>query len=596
MAALVASGPATAASPPPFLYVGGTTCSDTGAGAQTLPFCTIAKAGKVALAGQTVLVASGVYTDEVFPWHSGTAGSPITFQPVPGATAQIVGAKHGFTISNQSWITVSGFTISDSISNAIYVYNATGVTLTNNTVRTSGRRVSGSSAYGMYLNAMTGSVVGGNLVTDNSASGIYLTNAAAGNLITANEVSFNAYGYVRNAVGIDLRAPGNVVEGNRVHDNEDSGIQSYPGGNNNVIVDNVAYHNKGFTTTRLSNCSAPPTGNTTGCITGDHGIDDFAVTGSSIIGNDVYDNVAAGINLEGLTPGTPSGFVFANNIAVDNASSCPDGAGGTVKCPRTRGNIRVDSTSQLGTSLDRDLVALVAPVIAGTTATMMVWGSTSYTSMAAFAAATGQEAHGLQADPLWVGPTAGDFTLGSGSPAIDSADSAAPGQRVLDAAGRTRVDDLSVVDTGVGTRTYDDRGAYEHQPPDTAPGAPAGRATPSALAGFTLGSGPTTVGPSATTSGSPSTTSCSLLRALVSDVDSATRSAARPATLAALRVRSGALARLRVTDDAREQVQNLSDDLAAYRAATIVGSVTRSSDLRPMIGDHLSSLRRMCGR
>jgi parallel beta-helix repeat protein len=313
----------------------------------------------------------------------------------------------------------------------------------------------------MYLNSMTGSVVTGNLVTDNSASGIYLTNGSTGNQITGNESSWNAYGYVRNAVGIDLRAPGNLVSGNRVHDNEDSGIQSYPGGDRNTIVDNVSYHNKGFTTAALTNCSPPPTGNTAGCITGDHGIDDFGVTGSSVVGNTVYDNVAAGINLEGVASGTPSGFTFADNISVDNAASCPNGAGGTVKCPRTRGDIRVDATSQLGTRLDYDLVNL------SVSGTMMVWGSTSYTSLAAFQAASGQESHARQADPRWNGPAQADFSLRAGSPAIDSADSGAPGQPALDAAGRPRVDDPSTTNSGVGVRSYDDRGAFEYQPPTT---------------------------------------------------------------------------------------------------------------------------------
>ena len=456
---LAVSSVGAAAGAAAYLYVGGGGCSDTGSGTATVPFCTIAKAAKVAVAGQTVLVSSGTYTDEVFPWHSGTAGSPITFQPAPGAAVTIAGAKHGFTISNQSWITVSGFTVRDSTSNAFYVYNATGIRLSNNTARTSGRPVEGATAYGMYLNSMTGSVVTGNLVTANSASGIYLTNGSTGNQITGNESSWNAYGYVRNAVGIDLRAPGNLVSGNRVHDNEDSGIQSYPGGDRNTIVDNVSYHNKGFTTVALTNCSHPPTGNTAGCITGDHGIDDFGVTGSSVVGNTVYDNVSAGINLEGVTSGTASGFTFADNIAVDNAASCPDGVGGTVKCPRTRGNMRVDGTSQLGTRLDYDLVNL--SVSGGT---MMVWGSTSYTSLAAFQAASGQESHAKQADPRWNGPTLADFSLRAGSPAIDSADSSAPGQPALDAAGRPRVNDPLTPDSGVGVRSYDDRGAFEYQP------------------------------------------------------------------------------------------------------------------------------------
>ena len=182
------------------------------------------------------------------------------------------------------------------------------------------------------------------------------------------------------------------------------------------------------------------------------------MTGSSVVGNTVYDNVSAGINLEGVASGTSSGFTFANNIAVDNAASCPDGAGGTVKCPRTRGNIRVDATSQLGTRLDYDLVNL------SVSGTMMVWGSTSYTSLAAFQAASGQELHGLQADPRWISPSQGVFTLKAGSPAIDSANSGAPGEPSTDAAGRARVDDPATANTGTGTPSHDDRGAYEYQP------------------------------------------------------------------------------------------------------------------------------------
>src|SRR3954469_12330524 len=130
-------GPAAGATT--YLYVGASGCSDSGSGPATVPFCTIAKAAKVAVAGQTVVVSSGTYTDEVFPWHSGVSGSPITFQPAPGAAVTISGAKHGFTISNQSWITVSGFTVQNSTSNAFYVYNATGIRLSNNTARTSGQ-------------------------------------------------------------------------------------------------------------------------------------------------------------------------------------------------------------------------------------------------------------------------------------------------------------------------------------------------------------------------------------------------------------------------------------------------------------------------
>ncbi len=111
-----------------------------------------------------------------------------------------------------------------------------------------------------------------------------------------------------------------------------------------------------------------------------------------------------------------------------------------------------------------------------------IWGNNSYGTLAAFqGAVSGQETHGLQANPLFIAPAAvaqrpasapynvavnvGDYHLTTGSPAIDSANSDASNEPTLDIEGNARVDDLLTADTGAGTRTYDDRGAYEYQPP-----------------------------------------------------------------------------------------------------------------------------------
>ena len=54
-------------------------CSDTGTGAQTAPFCTIAAGTKKAIApGDTVHVAPGTYREQVTVNASGTATDPIT--------------------------------------------------------------------------------------------------------------------------------------------------------------------------------------------------------------------------------------------------------------------------------------------------------------------------------------------------------------------------------------------------------------------------------------------------------------------------------------------------------------------------------------
>jgi hypothetical protein len=119
----------------------------------------------------------------------------------------------------------------------------------------------------------------------------------------------------------------------------------------------------------------------------------------------------------------------------------------------------VDSTSTSGATLDFDLVFLSPGG-----KFEMAWGTTLYYTLAAFQAATGQETHGKEADPMWADENAGNFTLLPGSPAIDAANSGAPGESTVDAAGKPRVDDPATANTGIGPRTYDDLGAYEYQP------------------------------------------------------------------------------------------------------------------------------------
>src|SRR5687767_9441706 len=54
-----------------------TNCSDAGPGTAQRPLCTISAGAARAVAGDTVLVASGTYTEEVEVPRSGTASNPI---------------------------------------------------------------------------------------------------------------------------------------------------------------------------------------------------------------------------------------------------------------------------------------------------------------------------------------------------------------------------------------------------------------------------------------------------------------------------------------------------------------------------------------
>jgi len=460
------------------LYVDGSSasCSNSGSGTAAQPFCTISAAVPHAGAGQTVQVAGGTYTEDVKVSSSGSPGAPIAFTAAPGAAVTLTGKTDGFTLTNASWVTVNGFQVTRTTSYGINVTGGSHVTISANHVTFSGQPVQGQIAAGIRLSGVTSSLVSGNDSDRNSDYGIMLVGGSTGVEVRGNTTYANSRVYERATAGIRIyQSPGNIVDRNITHDNQDSGIECYPGANNTLVYDNVSYDN------------------------GDHGIDNLTATGEVIVGNTVYGNVTAGINVEGGS----TGATIADNISVDNG----------IGSPRTHSDIRVEQGSTAGTTMDYDLVHLTTPD------TLLIWSSVSYKSLSAFQAASGQEAHGIDADPRWSAPGAGDFHLTAGSPAIDSADSGVVGEPATDVEGNPRVDDPGTADTGAGPSTYYDRGAYEfqgttpNQPPSAAltvrpasgvaplpvtadaSASTAGGANPIASYSFDFGDGSAVVGP-----------------------------------------------------------------------------------------------------
>jgi parallel beta-helix repeat protein len=411
-------------------------CSDTGPGTSSQPFCAIAAAAKKAKAGDTVLVRAGTYAGtSVNPTSSGVAGSPITFTANVGVT--ISGGTRAFAISNRSYIVINGFTVTSTSSYGISVSGGSNVVVSRNVVSFTGSPVSGSAAAGIYLSGLSGGTVSGNVSHDNSAHGIILTGGTTGVTVVGNTSYHNAYQYQRNANGIDDIAPGNSIIGNVTYANEDSGINVYPGGDNALVADNVTYGN------------------------GDHGIDDFNVSGGRIIGNTVFYNCTTGINLEG----TGGNYDIENNVSMNNATGAvinptpisPPGAY-TNNCNRRTGNIGVWDSTPATSTANYNLVWQT-----GSGAAYM-WAGKAYSTQAALNAATGQEARGIFANPKFADTASWNLRLTAGSPAIDSANSGASGEQATDVLGNARTDDPATLNTGSGPRPYDDRGAYEYQP------------------------------------------------------------------------------------------------------------------------------------
>ena len=422
-------------------------CSDTGQGTASAPFCSIATGVGRLQAGDTLYVGNGTYAEMVKPAVSGTAASPVTITRWPGRSPTITGTgTYGVSIENRSYFVVSNLAIAGTVRDGIFVSGSSNIEIRGNTVDGAGRPYSGGTSNGITLSSTLVSSVTGNTTDHNNGHGISLTGSSSTNTIADNEASFNAWGWTRNANGISVTSAGNSLLRNVTHDNEDSGIQFYTGGDNNLAAGNVTYNN------------------------GDHGIDDLNVTGGRLIGNTVFRNCTSGINVEG----TSGDYTVVNNIAVDNAVY-PAYAG--ISCSRRAGNIGIWDSAPATTVVDHNLVSL-------STAGKMYVFKNSYTSLAAMRAATGQEQSGVQGDPRFVNSASWDLQISAGSAAIDRGDSGVSGAQELDIRGNGRTDDPGTPNTfASGPRLYDDLGAYEFQPPATAPQPPVARLSVSPASG-----------------------------------------------------------------------------------------------------------------
>jgi parallel beta-helix repeat protein len=425
-------------------------CSAAASGSADQPFCTIGPAAAKAGPGSTVVVAAGSYTETVTPSAGGTSESPLTFTAAPGATVVVTGTsqeQRAFNVAGLAWVTIKGFTVDGGA--GIVASDSSHIAVIDNRLsarihllRTTDSRVENNAiAYaaeyggvGIHVDQSDRNRVAGNAIS-HAGFGVYLSQGARGNTVDANVVQHSARGIS------GLEAPDTTIVRNVIFANADYGIR----------VGAANYDG--------SNIKLPG-------------------TWTRIVANTVARNAtgALGGSYQEINIDHSSGTLVANNVIdVENGRSA----------------IRVAPDSVAGTSIDNDV--LNAP--AGTR--LVQWNDSSYYSLDKFNAASGQEAHGLQGDPRFAAPAAGDFSLTSGSPAIDSALSGFAATAadpvalpVTDAFGGARVDDAATTNSGGGPRRYDDRGAYEMRNPgfeaDTA-----GWNTAGSSAGVTLTRGAT---------------------------------------------------------------------------------------------------------
>ena len=501
-----------------------------GSGTALAPYCSIGNAAAVAALGDAVNVAAGIYREQVTPPTSGAAGLPITYHGAAGArlygtnnlsgaalwtlssgttfatpynpptnpaqvfvdgvalTASAAGAgavpgggffydsvadvlyvnlggdnpgshdveagarSFGFAVEGKSHLVIEGFEVRGHNTNGIRVRSSANVVVRNN-------RVLRAASFGLVVDstapATTGPVeISDNEVLDNASVGIRLRetvtqatvrgnsshhNRSHGLLATGTTASvFENNRFFENAApgggsttGLRLdSSTGNVIQRNLAYGNQDTGFQVSAGSSNNLLVRNISYANQ------------------------DHGYDIRQCDVPRLVSNTAWANVNDGFSIEDNV----TNAYLRNNIGSDNGLL-------------TNGNdMWVDTSSAGGFSSDYNVFHR-----SSATGNTIEFNGAAYASVAAFAAATGNEANGSGGNPNFANPGAGDFHPGLG-PALDSADAGASGFALLDFDGLPPMDLAGVPNTGAGVPNYADRGALERV--DRAP---------ITLAGFTTG-------------------------------------------------------------------------------------------------------------
>ena len=406
------------------IYYVSTNGNDSNSGTEDNPWRTIQKAADTLVAGDIVYVKDGSYAGVTGFANSGTEDNLIAFRAYPGDNVKIELGENNLLI-NKNYIRVEGFEItgggmiylsyatgSELISNYIHNASSIGVYVAhggNNTIK--GNDIAFNEGSGMYVGYESNyNKILENKFRNNGGNGLNIKASANYNLIEKNEIYENGIGDGEDGINV-YGSPGegypttehNVFQFNVIHDHmadlpaHSDGFQGYNGANNNTFYSNLVYRTRHQPFHFGSDCY-----------------------NNTIEGNIIYQPEEQPY-LEHHSLAYPSnGGVLIHNTFYGSTVRL-FGGDYTVTI---RDNI-IERTSShypiyggdysAGFTADYDLLYSPAGVYYSDAT------GKSYTTVAQWFAAEGQEEHGKDVDPLFVNSDNMDLRLQPTSPAKGSA-------------------------------------------------------------------------------------------------------------------------------------------------------------------------------
>jgi hypothetical protein len=482
-------------------YYVATNGSDSAAGTFAAPWRTIQKAANTPAPGDTVFVRGGIYNEAVTFHISGnaTAGS-ITFQNYPGEIPIVDGtgltipqldyAAGLFEFTNASYVVVQGFELRNyRTSSTSFVPAGIDITGAPHDLTFISNRVhdianantgTGANAYGIAVHgtlpsAISNLVFRGNEIYSNtlgqsetfSLDGNVNGFEISGNLVHDNNnigIGFIGYESVCSDASQDYARNG-VCRSNFVWNISDASNPAYPAndfsadgiysdGGSNVVIELNQIHNCDLGVELASEhknhaaiaCVCRDnliwSNNTTGISFGGYSTSvgralNCVITHNTLYHNDTRLSGTGEIELQFAAISN----TFTHNILVANSQ-----------------NLLIGNQFTSNSANVVDWNVYYAP--GGANGSSWEWKKISYSSFSAWKSGTGNDAHSVFADPLFINATNLNFHLATNSPAVNAGDTnfvAAPGETDIDlqprvAFGRTDIgaDELNILSATLG--------------------------------------------------------------------------------------------------------------------------------------------------